>query len=78
MNNLFEYVLDDVGHADMVRITLHNEVNQIDAPIRFIFKRKDPLSSDVTWSAFNNMTQSNSRFNASNTLIVTVHSVTIS
>ena len=63
-------MLENVCDADMVGITNHNEVNS-DTPVGFSFRRKDLLSSDVIW----NVTQSNSRFNASDTLIVTVHSV---
>jgi hypothetical protein len=29
VNNLFDHVLEDVGDADMVGITIHNEVNQV-------------------------------------------------
>ena len=74
VNNLFDHVLKDVGDADMVGITIHNEVNQSDTPIGFSFRRKDQLSSDVIWNVFDKVTQSNSRFNALDTLIVTVHS----
>ena len=77
VNNLFEHVLEDVGDADMVGITIHNEVNQSDKPIGFSFIRKDQLSSDVIWSVFDKLSQSNARFNTSDTLIVTVHSVTM-
>ena len=70
-------MLEDVGNADMVGITIHNGVNQSDAPLGFSFRRKDQLSSDVIWRVFDKVTQSNSRFNASDTLIVTVHSVTM-
>ena len=41
VNNLFDYMLEDVGDADMVGITIHNEVNQSDKPIGFSFRRKD-------------------------------------
>jgi len=61
----------------MVGIAVHNEVNQSDKPIGFSFRRKDQLSSDVIWSVFHKVSQSNSRFNALDTLIVTVHSVTM-
>jgi len=44
MNNLFDRVLEDVGEADMVGITIHNEVNQRDKPIYCSFRRKDQLS----------------------------------
>ena len=61
----------------MARITIQNEGNQSDTPIGFIFRRKDQLSSDVVWSVFDKGTQSNYRFDTSDTLIVTVHSVTM-
>ena len=69
-------MLDDVGDADIVGIHIHNEVNQSDKPVG-CFRQKDQLSSGVIWSVSNKVTQSNYRFNASNTLIVTVHSVTM-
>ena len=72
VNNLFDHVLDD---ADMVGIIFHNEVNQSDKPIGFSFRRKDQLLPDVIWSVFDKVSQSNARFNATDTLIVTVHSV---
>jgi len=68
-------VLEDVGDADMVGITIHNEVNQSNKPIGFSFRRKNDLFSTVIWSVFDKMTQSNRTFIASDTLIVTVHSV---
>jgi len=39
------------------------------------FRRKDQLSRDVIWSVFEKVSQSNSRFKALDTLVVTVHSV---
>ena len=77
MNNLFDDVLEDVRDADIFRITIHNEVNQSDKFIGFSFRRKDQLSSDVIWSVFVNLTESNARFNATDTRIVMVHSVTM-
>ena len=78
MNNLFDHVLENVDDADMVWITIRNEVNESDKPIGFSFKLKDQLSPDVIWSAFDKVSQSNAGFNATDTLIVTVHSVTMS
>ena len=75
VNNLFDHVLEDVSDADMVGITIHNEVNQSVNPIIFIFRWKDQLSPDVIRSVFDNASQSNARFNETDTLIVTVHSV---
>ena len=64
VNNLFDHVLEDVGVAYIVGIIIHNELNQSDKPIGFTFRRKDQLSSDAIWSAFDNLSQSNARFNA--------------
>jgi hypothetical protein len=61
----------------MVGLTIQNCVNQNDKPIGISFRRKDQLSGDVIWSLFEKVAQSNSRFDASDTLVVTVHSVTI-
>ena len=77
VNNLFDHVLDNVGNADMVGITIHNEINQIDKPIGFSFRRKGQLSSHVIWSVFDKVSKSNARFNETDALIVTVHSVTM-
>ena len=59
----------------MVGITIRNEVNQTDKPIGFSFRRKDQISSDVIWGVFDKVSQSNSIFNASDTLTVVVHGV---
>ena len=77
VNNLFAHVLEDVGDVDMVGITIHNEGNQSDKPIGFSSKQKDQLSPDVIWSVFDKLSQSNARFNASDTLIVPVQFVTM-
>ena len=75
MKDLFEQVLRDVDDADIVGITIQNQVNQNDIPIGISFRRKDQLSGDVLWSVFEKVSQSNSTFNALDTLVVTVHSV---
>ena len=75
VNDLFEHVLQDVGDANMVGVAIHNEVNQSDRPIGISFRRRDQLSGDVIWSVFEKVTQSNSRFNALDTLTVVLHSV---
>ena len=77
VNTLFEYVLQDVIDSDMVGITIQNQVNQNDKPIGISFRRKDQLSGEVVWSVFEKVSQSNSRFDALDTLVVTVHSVTM-
>jgi hypothetical protein len=75
MNDLFQYALRDVSNSDMVGITIRNEANQNDKPIGISFRRKDQLSGEVIWSVFEKVSQSNSRFNALDRLVVTVHSV---
>jgi len=62
----------------MVGITIQNQVNQNDKPIGISFRRKDQLSVEVIWSVFVKVSQSNSRFDALDTLVVTVHSVRMS
>ena len=69
---MFDHLLEN---GDMLGITIHNEVNQTDKPIGFSFRRKDQILSDVIWSVFDKVSQSNSRFNASDTLTVVAHSV---
>jgi len=59
----------------MVVITIQIQVNQNDKPIWISFRRKDQLSGEVIWSVFEKVSQSNSRFNALDTLVVTVYSV---
>jgi hypothetical protein len=58
----------------MVGLTIQKRVNLNDKHIGVSFRRKDQLSGDVIWSLFEKVAQSNSRFDASDTLIVTVHS----
>jgi len=72
VNELFEYALQNVSDSDMVGITIQNEVNQNDKPIGLSFRRRDQLSGDVIWSVFEKVSQSNSRFNALDRLVVTV------
>jgi len=75
VNDLFRHVLRDVDDSDMVGITIQNEVNQNDKPIGISFRRKDQLSADVIYFVFEKVSQSNSRFNALDTMVLTVHSV---
>ena len=70
-------MLQDVIDSDMVGITIQNQVNQNDKPVGISFRRKDQLSGEVVWSVFEKVSQSNSKFNALDTLFVTVHSVTM-
>jgi len=75
VNDLLEYALQDIIDSDMVGITIQNQVNQKDKPIGISFRRKDQLSGEVIWSVFEKLSQSNSRFNALGTLVVTMHSL---
>jgi len=75
VNDPLQHVLRDVGDSDMVGITIRNQVNHNDKPIGISFRRKDQQSADVTWSVFEKVCQSNSRFDALDTLVVTLHSV---
>jgi len=77
VNDLFEHRLRDVDDSDMVGITIQNQVNQNEKPIGISFKRKDQLSGDVIWCVFEKVSQSNARFNALDTMVMTVHSVKI-
>ena len=58
----------------MVGITIQNRENQNDKPIGISFRRKDQLA-DVILSLVQKVSQSNSRFNALDKLIMTVHYV---
>jgi len=52
VNNLLDRVLEDVGDADNVGITIHNKVNQSDKPVGFSFRWNDQFLSDVIWNVF--------------------------
>jgi len=77
MNDLIEHALSDVDDSDMLWMSIQNQVNQNDMSIRINFRRKDQLSADVIWSVFEKVSQSNSRFKALDTLVVTAHSVKV-
>jgi len=71
------YALEKVVSSDMLGITIQNRLNLNDKPLGFSIRRKDQLYGDVIWSVFEKISQSNSRFHALDTLVVTVHSVKI-
>jgi hypothetical protein len=75
INDVFDHALQDVQDSDMVGIALRNEVNQSDKPIGLSFRRRDQISGDVIWSVLEKVTQSNSKFNALDTLTIEVHAV---
>ena len=51
---------------------IQNQLNQNDKLIRMSYRWVDELSADVIWNVFEKVSQSNSRFNALDTLVVTV------
>jgi len=75
VTELFEHALRDLEDSDMVGITISNEVEVKDRAIGISFRRKDQITGDVIWSVFEKVAQSNARFNALDTLVMTVHSV---
>jgi len=75
VNDLFEHALKNVNANDMMRITIQNRENQNDKPIGISFRGKDQLAGDVIWKIYERIYKSNSRFNAIDTLVVTVHRV---
>jgi hypothetical protein len=75
VEDLFEYALRNCDDSNMVGITISNEVNMADKPIGISFRRKDQLTSEVILSVLRKVDQSNTRFNALDKLIMTVHSV---
>jgi hypothetical protein len=77
MAELFEFALRNCTDSGMVGINIHNQVNQNDKPIGISFRSKDPLSGEVVWTVFKKEIQCNARFNALDTLVITVHFVRI-
>jgi len=75
VNEIFKYALQDMSDGNMVGITIQNQVNQNDQHIGISFRRKDQSSGEVIWSVFEKASQTNARFNALDTLVVTMHSV---
>jgi hypothetical protein len=75
VNEMFEHVLQDVQDSAMVGAAIRNEINQCDKTIGISLRRRDQISGNVIWSVFEKVSQSNSRFNALDTLTLDVHSV---
>jgi len=71
VTELFEYALRDLEDSDMIGVTISNEVNVKDRAIGISFRRKDQITGDVIWSKFEKVAQSNARFNALDTLVMT-------
>jgi hypothetical protein len=59
----------------MEGITIQNRVNHNDRPIGISFLRKDHMAEDVIWSLVEKVSQSKSRFNSLDEVIMTVQSV---
>ena len=75
VSDLLHYALRDYEDSEMVGTTVRNEVNVQYKAIGLSFRRKDQISADVILSVWEKVTQSNSRFNALDTLVLQVHSV---
>ena len=75
MSNLCEHALKICDDSDMVGVSIRNEVNMRDKAIGNSFRCKDQLSTDVILKVWQKETQSNSRFNALDKLVLEVHSV---
>ena len=75
VTNLCEHALQICDDSDMVGVSIRNEVNMRDKAIGISFRRKDQLSTDVILNVWQKVTQSNSRFNALDKLVLEVHSV---
>lgn len=67
MIQLFDYALRENSGTDMVGIFIRNEKHQMDKSVGISFGRKNQISSDVTWSVLEDISQSNARFNAADT-----------
>jgi hypothetical protein len=78
VNDLFEHVLQDVRDSAIVGIAIRDEINQSDKPIGISFRRRDEISGNVILSVFEKVSQSNSMFNALDTLSIEVHSFRMS
>jgi hypothetical protein len=75
VTGVLDYALRDTANADMIGVAIRNARRSNDKPIGLSFRRKGQISGDVIWSVFGKVAQSNSRFDATHTLIVDVHSV---
>jgi hypothetical protein len=61
----------------MERVGIRNLVNQSDKPIGLSFRLREQMSGDVIWILFEKVLQSNSQFNALETLTIDVLAVKI-
>jgi hypothetical protein len=75
VTEMFDYALRVCYDSDMVGITISNEDNVQDRGIGISFRRKNEITGDVIWSVFENVAQSNARFNVLYKIVMTVHPV---
>jgi len=75
VTNVCLHALRICDDSDMLDISIRKEVNMRDKAIAISFRRKHQLLADVTLKVWEKVTQSNSRFNALDKLILEVHSV---
>ena len=75
VTNLCEHALRNCDDSERVGISIRNEVNMKDEAFGINFRRKDQFSAEVILNVWEKVTQSNSRFNALDTVVLNVHSV---
>ena len=75
VNNLCEGALRNCDDSDIVGISIRNEVNMWDKAKGISFRRKDQLSTDVIFHIWQKVTQSNSRFDALDIMVIEVHNL---
>ena len=77
LNNLFPHKFKNLSECDMVGITLQNRENQNDRPIGISFRRKDQVGG-ILYCLWSKRFHNETRFNALDKLIMTVHSLRMS
>ena len=75
VTDLCQHALRNCDDSYMVGISIRNEVNMRDKAIGNSFRDKEQLSTDVILNVWQKVTQSNSRFNALDKMVLEVHSV---
>jgi hypothetical protein len=75
VTDMIEYAVRNSRDSDMMGLTIRNTVNMQDKAIGISFRRRDQLSENVIWNVFQKVAQSNTRFDALDSMIVDVHSV---
>jgi len=75
VTDLCEYALRNCDDSDMVGISIRSVVNVKDKAIGISFRRQHQLSAEVIVNVWENVTQSNSCFNALDTLVLEIYSI---